>query len=69
MSILDIEWNWDDALRVWGEEEAAKAREKLAEEMAIEMLSENEPVEKIIKYTKLTEEKILELMKKINTDK
>ena len=65
MSILNIKWNLDDALRVRGEEEAAKARQKVAEEMAIEMLSENEPIEKIIKYTKLTEEKILELREKI----
>jgi hypothetical protein len=61
VSILNMEWNLDDALRVRGEE-AAEAK---AEQVATEMLLDNEPIEKIIKYTKLTEEKILELKTKL----
>ena len=53
MSILNREWNLDDAKRVWKEEEA--------EDIAEAMLLENEPISKIVKYTKLTEEKILKL--------
>jgi len=53
VSILNREWNLDDAKRVWKEEEA--------EDIAEAMLLENEPISKIVKYTKLTEEKILKL--------
>jgi hypothetical protein len=61
VSILNMEWNFDDAVRVRAAEEAEKMAEKIAEEM----LLENEPMNKIIKYTKLTEEKILEIKKKL----
>jgi predicted transposase YdaD len=33
-------------------------------EIAVEMIEDGEPIEKIIKYSKLTEEEILELKKK-----
>ena len=50
-----MEWNLDDAIRVRVEEE----RETVAEEM----LLANEPIDKIVRYTKLIEEKVLELKK------
>ena len=37
----------------------AKGRHDEAIEIALEMLADNEPIEKIIKYTKLTKEEIL----------
>ncbi|MCL2772672.1 MAG: Rpn family recombination-promoting nuclease/putative transposase [Oscillospiraceae bacterium] len=61
VSILTREWNLDDALRVRAEE----TRESTQEEVAKEMLLDNEPIDKIMKYTKLSEEKILNLKKKI----
>ena len=51
------EWNLDDAIRVRVEE--------TAEDIAEEMLLADEPIGKIIKYTKLTEEKVLELKKNL----
>ena len=57
MNILYREWNWNDAKEVWKEEE----RENMAEEM----LLDNEPINKIAKYTKLSKEKILELKKNL----
>ena len=56
-----MEWNLDDALRVRGQEERIKEREEIAEKM----LLENEPMAKIVKYTKLTEEQVLDLKKKL----
>ena len=38
-------------------------------ETAAEMIKEGEPIEKIKKYTKLDENKILELMKQIGSEK
>ncbi|MBV7273748.1 hypothetical protein JMF89_09695 [Clostridiaceae bacterium UIB06] len=38
-------------------------------EIASEMIKEGEPIEKIKKYTKLDENKILELMKQIGSEK
>ena len=61
VSILNMEWNLDDALRVRGEEE----REKKAVEMATKMLLKNKPTDEIIEFTELTEEKILQLKKKL----
>ena len=53
VNILYREFNMDEAKEVWAEE----AREEIAEKM----LSDNEPMSKIIKYTGLTEENILDL--------
>lgn len=47
--------------------EKGKMEEKI--EMAAEMIKEGEPIEKIKKYTKLDENKILELIKKIENEK
>ena len=57
VSILNMEWNLDDAIKVRVEEKA--------EDIAEEMLLADEPIGKIVKYTKLTEERILELKKKL----
>ena len=57
VSILSREFNMDDALRVRTDE--------TKEDIAEEMLLENEPISKIVKYTKLTEEKIIKLKKKL----
>lgn len=40
-----------------------EAKQKKAVEMALEMLAFNEPIEKIIKYTKLSKEEIQALKK------
>lgn len=47
--------------------EKGKMEEKI--ETAVEMIKEGEPIEKIKKYTKLDENKILELIKKIENEK
>ena len=38
-----------------------KGRDKEREEMALDMLADNEPIEKIVKYSHLPKEKVLEL--------
>jgi hypothetical protein len=43
-----------------------EGREEGKIEMAIEMLKDGEPIEKIIKYSKLSENDILELKKKLS---
>jgi hypothetical protein len=57
MSILNREITLADIVSV--------REEDTREDIATEMLLENEPLEKIIRYTKLTEEKILELKKEL----
>ena len=42
-----------------------EGREEGKLEMAIEMLKDGEPIEKIVKYSKLSENEILELKKKL----
>ena len=46
-----------------GRKEARKEMAKMAKEMAREMLLDNEPMSKIIKYSKLTKDDILEIEK------
>ena len=41
-----------------------KGRNQERENMALDMLADNEPVEKIVKYTHLSKEKVLELQNK-----
>ena len=48
----------DTAKKNSREEGREEGREEKAIEMAREMKAENEPIEKIMKYTKLTEEQI-----------
>jgi hypothetical protein len=61
VSILNIDWTIDDEKRI----AAAEAKEEKAEDIAEEMLLDGEPISKIVKYTKLTEEKISDLKKKL----
>jgi len=63
MSILSREFNIDDALRVRSEEAEEEGFEKRAEKTAKRMLLNSEPLNKIIDYTELSEEKILDLKK------
>ena len=41
-----------------------QGRDRRNEEMALAMIADNEPIEKIVKYSHLSEEKVLELQKK-----
>ena len=41
----------------------AKGRDKRNEEMALDMLADNKPIEEIVKYSHLSEEKVLELQR------
>ena len=53
MSLLNFEWNLDDAIKVRVEEKA--------EDIAKEMLLENEPISKIIKLRSITKSLIFNL--------
>ena len=65
MSILNMEWNMDDALRVRGEEKA----EQKAEEIAENLLRDGVSKEIVIKNTKLPIERIEKIVEKINNKK
>ena len=59
----------DEAIEaeIWLKAEAKGRAEGLEQghiEMALAMLADNEPIEKIVKYSHLSEEKVLELQKK-----
>ena len=70
VSILNMEWNIDDALRVRGEEQRAeglaRGQEKKAIEMAAKMLLKDKSIDEIIEFTELTEEKIQAIKKNLN---
>lgn len=53
----------DEIRRIYYEE---KSKKDLAIQIATEMLKDNEPLEKIIKYTKLTKEEIAEFSKNLS---
>ena len=55
--LLQREWNLDDAIRVRVEEKA--------EDIAEKMLLKNKPIDEIVEFTELTEERILELKKNL----
>ena len=59
VSILNMEWNLDDALRVRGEEERAKGREEVAKEM----VKRHTPLDFIIEVTKLPKETVEKIAK------
>ena len=61
MAIMD--YNTD--MRVSREEGYKAGREEMATGMALSMLRDNKPIDEIIKYTGLTEERIQELAKEI----
>ncbi len=51
----------EEAMRTYVESERYDAQNDLRIEMALDMLRDGEPIEKIIRYCKLSKEKILEL--------
>ena len=53
----------DEQSRLNGARKEGREEEKM--EIAIEMLKDGEPIEKIAKYSKLSENKILELKNKL----
>lgn len=60
---------YEESLRIYRDNinviETAKVEGKI--EMAVEMLKDGEAIEKIVRYSKLSEEEILELMKKVTS--
>jgi len=61
--LSDIIANPTKYKRQYDEQLIKKSKEEMAKEMAKEMLLENEPMSKIMRYTKLTEEEIEEIAK------
>ena len=61
-NMLALEWNMDDALQARFEEGHDEGREAVA----INMIREGEPIDRIIKFTKLSMERIKELTKNID---
>ena len=67
--MVNIEWNMDTAKEVWLEEGIEKGIEKGMEkgaektrmELAVELMKEKFPMEKIVKLTKLSMDKLNEL--------
>ena len=67
--MVNIEWNLDTAKEVWLEEGIEKGIEKGMEkgaektrmELAVELMKEKFPMEKIVKLTKLSMDKLNEL--------
>ncbi len=57
--MLDLQWNFEDAKKAWFQE----GENLKAEKIALNMLSDNEPLEKIRRFTELSIEKIKELAK------
>ena len=62
MSILNIEWNLDDALRVRGQEERIKEREEIAEKL----IKRGTALELIAEDTRLSIERVEEIAKRID---
>lgn len=61
--MLALEWNMDDALQARFDEGRNEGRDEERESIALDMLSEGEPLDKILKFTKLSLERIKELEK------
>ena len=62
-NMLALEWNMDDALQARFDEGRNEGRDEERESIALDMLSEGEPLDKILKFTKLSLERIKELEK------
>ena len=69
MSISNLEWKLEDALRVRGQEEAEKARAKEKEEIAKKMIKRGTPFEIIAEDTELSIERVKKLAEKVNKNK
>ncbi|MCX4328141.1 MAG: hypothetical protein OSJ45_12730 [Lachnospiraceae bacterium] len=61
VDIMMVLYDEDEAMRTYVESERHDAQNDLKIEMALDMLRDGEPIEKIIRYCKLSKEKILEL--------
>ena len=66
VSILNMEWNMDDALRVRGEEGVIQGEQKKAEEIAEKMVKRGTPLEFIVEDTGLSLERVEKIAKKYN---
>ena len=61
VDIMMVLYDEEEAMRTYVESERYNAQNDARIEMAIDMLQDGEPVEKIVKYYKLSKEKVLEL--------
>ena len=65
--MLALEWNMDDALQARFDEGRNEGhnegRDEGIEEVAVNMILDGEPLDKVIKFTKLSLERIKELEK------
>ena len=62
-SMLDLQWNLNDAKQAWFEE----GHDNAMVSVALDMLKDNEPLDKICKFTKLSAERTQQLAKNIST--
>lgn len=61
VDIMMILYDQEEAIRTYVESERYDAQNNARIEMALDMLRDGEPIEKIIRYCKLSKEKVLEL--------
>lgn len=61
VDIMMVLYDEEEAMRTYVESERYDAQNDLRIEMALDMLRDGEPIEKIIRYCKLSKEKVLEL--------
>ena len=62
--MLALEWNMDDALQARFDE----GRDEGIEEVAVNMIRDGEPLDKILKFTKLSLDRIKELAKNVENN-
>ena len=63
-NMLALEWNMDDALQARFDE----GRDEGIEEVAVNMIRDGEPLDKILKFTKLSLDRIKELAKNVENN-
>lgn len=61
IDIMMVLYDEEEAMKTYVESERYDAQNDVRIEMALDMLREGEPIEKIVRYCKLSKEKILEL--------
>ena len=61
VDIMMVLYDEEEAMRTYVESERYNAQNDARIEMALDMLRDGEPIEKIIRYCKLSKEKVLEL--------
>ena len=62
-TMLDFQWNLDEAKIAWQKQGEERGRDEERDSIALNMLADNEPLDKICKFTKLSIDKIKELAK------